>query len=316
MYVDYGEYHGPNRIPVAGTEYPRLLANPLEVFGDLALRDVFAAFNRSDFQEAERLAQRLADRLYEPREAQCLERLARGYAAWDRFDFQAAQTALADARVLLDQHSGQGGWSWAPAVTEALSENLLGLDSLAKIEAKPNRVIDGLPLLAWYLSAAERLLAAKKISLAVLLTYAAVERYSDLCLLDDFGLDDEKPNYSTVKVKLDEQRERYVAAGKQLFGAGYKYRDPDGPLGFAAGAQLLAALSPMRLDVGDLGTLTGLSAARNKCEYEHGFLPKIPSDEDAKRYLRKAKDVIARGCTTPADLQRQIDAYSFPKLIS
>ena len=46
VYVDNAEYHGPNRIPVAGTEYPRLLANPLDVLGDLELRAVFDAFRR------------------------------------------------------------------------------------------------------------------------------------------------------------------------------------------------------------------------------------------------------------------------------
>jgi len=83
VYVDYGEYHGDNRVPVPGTEYPRLLTNPLDVFGDLELRNAFAAFNRSDFLEAENLANSLADRLYEPREAQCIALVARGYAAWD-----------------------------------------------------------------------------------------------------------------------------------------------------------------------------------------------------------------------------------------
>jgi len=124
VYVDYAEYHGPNRIPVAGTEYPRLLANPLDVLGDLELRDIFAAFNRSDFVEAQHLAEKLASRLYEPREAECLARLASAYAAWDRFDFAAASRTLADAHRQLDRFSARGGWAWAHAARRAIASNM------------------------------------------------------------------------------------------------------------------------------------------------------------------------------------------------
>jgi hypothetical protein len=49
VYVDYHEYHGLNRIPVAGTEYSRLMKNPLEVLGELELRDVFLCFQLQRF---------------------------------------------------------------------------------------------------------------------------------------------------------------------------------------------------------------------------------------------------------------------------
>lgn len=312
VYVDYGEYHGPNRIPVAGTEYPRLLVNPLEVMGDLELRDIFGAFNRSDFLEAEGLARRLADRLYEPREAECLAKLAHGYGAWDRFDFTGALQRLGEARNVLDRFADQGGWGWAPAVRAALARNLPALDALASIQKQPDRIGDGVPLLVWYLAAARRLLGAEKPSLAVLLTYAAVERYVDLCLWIDFRLDDEKPDYSRVTGMLD--RTKYEEAGRRLFGNDYKARELDGPLMFSNGAQLLAALSPERLKMEDLGHLKGLSTARNKCEYEHGFLPQTPSRKDAERYLNKAGEIVARACSGKEALDTLLEGCRFPKL--
>lgn len=311
VYVDYGEYHGPNRIPVAGTEYPRLLTNPLAVFGDLEMRDIFGAFNRSDFQEAERSAERLAQRLYEPREAECLVKLATAYGAWDRFDFGGARQALGEARGALDHFADQGAWAWAAAIREVLDGNLRALDALAKTQKQPERIEDGAPLLVWYLVAARRLLDAGKPSLAVLLTYAAVERYVDLCLWIDFGLDDEKPDYALVAERLN--RAAYDEAGRRLFGKDYKLRDLDGPLMFANGAQLLAALAPERLALDDLGPLKGLSSARNKCEYEHGFLPQTPSEVDVERYLAKATEIVARACGGEI-LEATLPAHRFPKL--
>lgn len=312
VYVDYGEYHGPNRIPVAGTEYPRLLVNPLEVLGDLELRDIFGAFNRSDFQEAGRLAGRLAARLYEPREAECLAKLARSYGAWDRFDFGGAREALGEAQNFLDRFANQGGWAWAPAVRAALDRNMQALDALASIQKQPERIEDGVPLLVWYLAAARRLLDAEKPSLALLLTYAAVERYVDLCLWIDFGLDDERPDYSRVGKWLD--HEKYNEAGRRFFGNEYKPRCLDGPLMFANGAQLLAALKPERLKLEDLGPLKGLSSDRNKCEYEHGLLPQAPSREDVKRHLEKACEIVARVRGGKEALEKPLEGCRFPKL--
>ena len=310
VYVDYGKYDETNRIPIAGTEYPRLLSNPLEVLGDLERQHVFAAFNRGDYDEAARLAGRLAERLYAPREAECLAALARGYGAWDRFDFQGARSALVQAADLLDRFAHQGNWDWAEGIRPTLSKNLQALDELAKVQKKPERLEEGLPLLLWYLAAARRMLDAGKPSLAVLLTYAALERYVDLCLWVEFGLDPDDPDYGRVNDRLDHSR--YHEAGRELFGERYTLRDPDGPLMFANGAQLLVALSPERLKPEDLGPLKGLMNARNKCEYEHGFLPKPPSAEDVGRHLQKAEEIVGR--VSPGDFGSMLEKYRFPQL--
>jgi hypothetical protein len=177
---------------------------------------------------------------------------------------------------------------------------------------KPESTEEGRILLAWYLSAASRLLAAEKPSLALLLTYAAVERYLDLCLWVDFKLDDEAPDYRRIEDLLN--REIYEQAGRRLFGKSYRPRELDGPLMFGNGAQLLAALSPGRLDPADLGVLAGLSNARNKCEYEHGFLPKTPSPDEVRRYLDKARAIVARVFDDEPALDDWITACRFPVL--
>lgn len=309
VYVDYTEYHG--RIPVAGTEYPRLLTNPLEVLGDLELRDVFAAFNRSDFDEAEHLARRLSVRLYEPREAEALAELAAGYAAWDRFNFVAARERLSTAARVITEFAGIGKWGWADNVRDVLTGNLQALHTLAKLTKTPASIEEGLPLVVWYLAAAQRMAGVEKNSLAVLLLYAAMERYMGLCLRIECGLDDEQPDYSRVNDKIDWKK--FDDAGKALIGKGYRRRELEGPLMFISSAQLLATLAPNRLDPKDLGLLHGLSTTRNKCEYEHGFLPAAPEKEDVQRFLSGAKRIVGR-CCGERQFEGMLASYRFPTL--
>lgn len=311
VYVDYREYHGPNRIPVAGTEYPRLLTNPLEVLGDLELRDVFTAFDRSDFDEAEHLARRLSARLYEPREAEALAELAGGYAAWDRFNFAAAREQLTRAARVINEFAGIGKWGWAENVRDILTGNLRAIETLANLTKAPTSIGEGIPLVIWYLAAAQRMTDAEKTSLAVLLLYAAMERYMGLCLRIEYGLDDEQPDYSRVKHKLDWNR--FDEAGIGIIGKRYQRRELEGPLMFTNSAQLLATLAPDRLDLKDLGPLHGLSTTRNKCEYEHGFLPKAPAKKDAQGFLSGVKKVVGR-CCGETQIEEMLANYRFPRL--
>ena len=309
VYVDYTEYQG--RIPVPGTEYPRLLTNPLQVMGDLELRDIFAAFNRSDFSEAELLARKLAARLYEPRGAEALAELAGGYAAWDRFEFAEARDKLTKAESIIGGFAGTGNWSWAESVRKVLTGNLQAVKALANLTKTPVSIEEGLPLVIWYLAAAQRMVDAGKTSLAVLLLYAAMERYMGLCLRIEHGLDDEHPDYSQVKEKID--CKKFEAAGTKLFGERYQRRELEGQLMFANSAQLLATLAPDRLDLKDLGPLQGLSRSRNKCEYEHGFLPERPATDAVQNFLASAKSIVGR-CCGESRLEELLISYAFPRL--
>jgi len=312
VYVDYTEYEERGRIPVPGTEYPRLLTNPLEVLGDRDMERVYTTFNGGDFTAAEELARALADRLYEPREAECLAELAKGYGAWDRFEFEAASQALEMARALLTRFGENRNWRWAPGVRPALERNMEALEALRRVEEKPQRVEEGAPLIAWYLAAADRLLSAGRLSQALLLIYACIERYSNLCLWVDFGLDANNPDYDSVSKQMDETR--YVEAGSRLFRQDYKFRKPHGRLTFTKGLQLLAALNKECLRLDDLGRLRCLANARNKCEYEHGFLPQVPKRDEVEEYLETARDIVSQACGGRQALEMLLGACRFPKL--
>ena len=310
VYVDYTRYDPSARAPVPGTEYPRLLANPLEVFGDQEMRDISAAFSRGDYSEAARLAERLASRLYEPREAETLKFLAEGYAAWDRFDFQTALNSLEKAYQHAQRFGGRGRWHWLAEAMPQLEKNIKVLKRLVATPTKPSKLPDGLPLILNYLAAAERRLNAGKTSSALLLTYAAVERYACLCLTDMFGLDPDNPDYSLLADTLDEKR--FHKVGRMLVGKNYERRNlsRERKLGFSLAVQLVATLAPDKISMEDLGILKGLAANRNKCEYEHGFLPKPPQSDNVGKFLRKAAEIVSR-CCGASTLQEELSNMRF-----
>jgi hypothetical protein len=175
----------------------------------------------------------------------------------------------------------------------------------------PASVEEGLALVVWYLAFAQRMVAAGKTSLAVLLTYAAMERYMGLCLRIEYGLDDEHPDYSRVQQQIDPKI--FDEAGRKIVGQKYEPRKLSGKLMFANSAQLLATLAPHRLEVKDLGLLQGLSAKRNKCEYEHGFLPRTPAPEDAQKFLAGVKILVGRCCGEQV-LENMLGDYRYPGL--
>jgi CRISPR-associated protein (TIGR02710 family) len=321
VYVDYREYHGENRIPVPGTEYPRLLVNPLEVFGDLELRAVFDAFDRGDFKEAARLATDLAERLYERREADCLAELARGYGAWEDFNFKEARVLLGKAEADLDRFAKYGKWTWSDRIRETLRANLKALAELdsarSRIEQardkEPELIEDGIPILLWYLASAEHRRATNRLNQAVLTVYAAMERYIRLCLSVDHGLRGDV-HEDEVRERLDQ--DEYERAGRELFGPGYRPQEPQGRITFLNGAQLLRGLGSARLEHKDLARLKGLSSGRNACEYEHAWIPQVATDKTVQGFLELAKGIMARIAGGPDALRHRLEAYRLPRLVA
>jgi hypothetical protein len=162
----------------------------------------------------------------------------------------------------------------------------------------------------WYLAAARRVAEEAKPSLAVLLLYAAMERYMGLCLWARYGLKEKEPDYSMVKPLLDWGE--FDEAGKRLFGKRYRRRSLEGPLMFANSAQLLATLAPHDLGLEDLPGVGKLSAARNRCEYEHGFLPMPAAKRDYDESFSTVGKIVEK-CLGQARLDEILADYKFPR---
>ncbi len=287
VYVDYAQYQERNRIPLAGSEFPRLLANPLDVFGDIEKGRVFDAFDSGHFDEAEIRATELAGHLYEPRPAETLARAAAGYGAWDAFRFRDALATLREVQALLSKHDPQDRWHEVQDIRELLPAHLQHLEAVCAGGDTPETWQAGRCVLLNHLAAARRALAWKRTSVAVLLLYATIERMLNLYLRAHFGMRMEQPDFTAVDALID--RAEYEKAGA-LLGESSAWPPHEGPLMFASGLRLLAGLRPGLLSDSDLKTLRDLGNVRNTCEFEHGFMPRPPDrkrvDDLAKRVTR------------------------------
>lgn len=315
-YVDYLEYLPDRRTPKAGTEYPRLLANPLEVLGDLEFARIRRAFDERQFFMAEQLAAALGARLWEPREAQALEQLAQGYGAWDRFLFHEAADALKRAESFVRHHGVTGGWDWLPAVNAVLgvhlrlTEQLGNLAACFRAEEKPASVLDAMPLVWNHLAAAHRALASDQPSAAVMLAYSAVERYVSIVLMLDHGWVD--GNAAALTGKLD--LAKYHELGWEWFGRRYQERNLPGKLTYADGIRLLAAVSTGLIEDKDLGRLKHLADMRNHCEFEHGIAAQPVAEKSVKNLLAFLEELVGRYPKGKKGGAFALADYEFPKL--
>lgn len=315
VYVDYLEYCPKRRIPLPGSEYPRLLHNPLEVFGDYEFQRVRAALNRGNYEEARHLAEHLADRLYDYRQAEVWAQLARTFDSWQRFDFPAASQEMAKLMTSLGHFGRLAPWPWAEDLLTKLApcksalEKLASLAELHKANKKPENLEDGLPLLLNHLAAAERARNHRHWGIAILLTYATLERFVDLCLWVKFGLDDEDPDFS----RLTLNEEEFHQVGKRFHGKKYREQSLAGQLGLSLGAQLLATLAPDFLPPEYLGRIKGLMNVRNKCEFEHGLCPRIPTEPEVVNNINLVKEIVAQALKLETSaLEKLLEPYRFP----
>jgi CRISPR-associated protein (TIGR02710 family) len=311
VYVDYGEYH--DRIPMAGSEYPRLLSNPLEHFGSLEIRRICAAFKRGDYKEAEDLATDLENKLYEQRPAQAYRLLARSYGAWNDFNFETARDGLNDLSALVEDHGRKARWEWARPIELSLRSHLPLIEKLAAIaqgSAAMKTIEEGMPMVLNHLAAAQRALRQGRLGIAILLAYATLERYVDLCLLCEFGLDDERPDYEQIASRL--VLEDYHRKGRLLFDK-YEPRPMSGPLMLGNGLQLLSALAPGRMPECELKPLRGLMQDRNKSPYEHGLSIKALKAESVERNIALVKKIIALSMTGKS-IEDELALFAFPAL--
>ncbi|MCL6508235.1 MAG: hypothetical protein K6T59_14555, partial [Bryobacteraceae bacterium] len=306
------------RIPVAGTEYPRLLHNPLEVFGEREVERIWAALRHGGFAEAAHLAEELAARVYEPREPEALKFLAQAYRDWQEFRFQEAEGGLRRLKDHLDRFGPLKDWAWAPRLAAKLGEQVKVVGTLARLTQKVcagekfSSLTEGLPLILNHLAAAERALAFGRPSTAILLTYATLERYVDLCLWVFYGLEDENPDYG----KLTVDPAAYHQVGRALHGQNYQPRDLGGPLTLSVGLQLLATLKPELVPTEFFGPIKGLMTLRNRTEFEHGLCPQGVQADQVRKYLDKVKQIVARGGKKEnlPELEQLLASYRFPLL--
>jgi hypothetical protein len=317
VYVDYGRHYSTmDRTPDAGYEYPRLLSDPLEQLGDIEYDRFTEAFNAGDYLRAQAIAEGLKVRLYESREAECLYEAATGYAEWDAFRFENARLALERSLDIYRRHHHGKSWRFDARNEEEVGRHVKLLGSMSTVPVPPDSIESGMPVILNHLAAAKRL-KKRRPGISVLLCYATIEKYVDLCLLARHGLDPEKPEYEKVREAVEDRRKEYDRIGTRLVEK-YSRRELEGPLMFTNGIQLLAFLSPELVPMNELEKFRGLSHLRNLSEYAHGSWTKRQSalsEKELDKHIELAKRCLACGMgRSMEEIEKMLNAYRFPEL--
>ena len=318
VYVDYGKYVTEHRIPLAGTEYPRLLKNPLDERGDLELDRIRRAFDFGSYAEAETRAQILSERVYQPRLAEAHLELARAYRAWNAFRFADAVAPLKRLVDLISLNGTRTGWEELVAQYDQMRMNLRfleGVVSRRQSGERPATREEGLPFVLNHYAAARRAFEAGEHSLATMLLYSTVEKLVDLCLWTPYGLDDEKPDYARLEADASWSVERYHENGRGFFGKkDYRERALGGPIQYANGIVLLATLEPSLELQTEFGNLKGIAAVRNKCEFEHGLIPCPKEPKQFESFFASVRRLLSRLLGGEAAFEGRQRELRFPRL--
>jgi len=314
VYIDSEERDPGTGMPVLGTEYPRLLHNPLEVLGELEFRGIERAFNAGRFQDAAIRASELKQRLLDTNKAETYRYLAEIYGAWDRFEFKTALDRLADLKKFAERFRPHRIGDAAVAVLARLVDQSLAHQMIIGPLADAANAItwkDGRWLIVNHLAAAERRLQHGDNSAALLLIYATVERCVALSLKLNHEVDASNVDWDSDP--LSGLKDAYLRNFEKLSGEKVVAHFPR-KLSYASGIALNAALGSDLVNIGeDAGWLYGLGIERNHCEFEHGLVPRPVDESRTRDKLRRVKDLV-RQVPEMSELDELLAQCTFPVL--
>jgi hypothetical protein len=315
IYVDYAKYQ--DRIPLPGTEFPRLLSNPLDVFGDLEMTNIREAFSRGDFSEAERRSNELSQRLYEPRKAELYGQISRAYGRWSGFRFAEAISAFDNAINNLRLYHKQYRYDWIPDLESKLADHLKLVSELECVSDTPESLSESFCIILNHLASAKRAWRDGRLSISILLLYSTLEKYLDLVLLTKYQLHDDNPDYSVISDKLN--MTVFHSRGRDMYEKKYQEKEPSGPLTLGLNIQLVSSLEPALLPIKFLPSLRGLLNSRNKCEYEHGIKAQVIKPEDMSKWFELVLSILSlhydpAGVDGRLILDERLARFEFPIL--
>lgn len=289
VYVDYAEYLPENRIPKAGTEYPRCLSNPLAELGDMEKSEIRRAIKEGNYDIAVLRAWDLHGRL-DTSETGLYLHLASAYAAWDAFKFEEALESLEKALTNAND--------WRPEICAHLERqaSLLRLLARAADASAPEEQFAreaALPAVLNLWAAARRALNRGQVHQAVMLLNASAESFVKYLLWRDHaGLWRDTPGggpHHEVDFRKLPHQEAIKTVGAARWGENYNHPNGKGHLTLINGMQVWLAwsgcLTGERVDFWK-GPLSKLSALRNSLPHAHGASNALHS-EDAQGHLEQ-----------------------------
>ncbi len=282
LYIDYKEYHSEYRQPVPGTEYPVILKDPLEVFGDREREQGITKFNAGDFIGAKELLERVGSRIANPRGCEAIAKIAEAYKHLEDMKFSAAYQRIQAVMNLIEQ------FKLREIPLGALNSQLKCLEPLGNIDYKDLLSVVRNKDVFWHYFAYSMAIANyyrenEKADQAALLAYRCLELLSQYLLFDDYQINSSKADYTHIDISPELLLAKVNEIGGQLFQQVYiPLHNLPRKIALLHGLIMLKALENPALDNLELEDVKNLTELRNQSRFAHGLRP-LEVDE-AKRF--------------------------------
>lgn len=297
-YVDYKKYLPYIPEPEPGTEIPYILSNPLNVFGEIELREACQAFNQGNYPVALEIAQRLEERVPDVWPARKLIDLIKIYQSWEAFDFKKA---FDSCKYFLIRYKNE--------------KNSQKIDLLRK-HCKILKILSGEEnddfhinlTLNFYYAGIRCARYSSRYDFSVLLMYRTIEQVFTYCLKKE-GINPEDPVYPPLCTK-----ENYNKKIREIFENQTSERDLPRKLALMDQAIILNLTGHEILEPVDLKKLKTNIELRNLSLLAHGIKPMTESH--FKKIRRKAAKILDRllKIENKGYLSNYKQIFQFPKI--
>lgn len=310
---EYADVGGRYQV-VRGSQWLEFPPDPYKVFGDLEAAEARHLYVDHDYEGAQRIFADLAERVPEPEKSRyaTYAALARGYAAWDVFNWYETKDALADVLNSLNScdvlHTERPRLEAQYAMVQQLAADNADLtrkETLLPVLRDMDRV---LPLLGTLYANALRRADQGRYDMAAMFLYRCLELMSQHRLAV-WGLRTEEPDYRPLRRRIPDIDARYQRVEEVLFDNTRGIPHWKRGITLFNGYMLLTALDDPLVQGYDITRFRERIAARNTSMLAHGFrlieeqeysLFREVVDEMLPRFFRvcnRDQDAWERDCT-------------------
>ncbi len=307
-YIDYKEYLVLQRKPRPGTEFPVILDNPLEVFGDVEIDKAKAFFNAYHFEKVADILYVLHEQIRDVRTVEKYILINDIYKMWN--DFKIDESLKKIDKFILGANSRRYDVEDTLINTVENHKNLLQLVKKGINGDSDNAFY--VPLNFYF--AAERYAKIAKFDIAVFLMYRTLESIEQI-RLRRHGIHHSNANkkeYENAGVSLIQ----YSDVARDIYGNSFvEPHSLPKKISLMEGYIILKILNDKVADAKPLKEILDVTALRNKSIYAHGLSPL--NEEDYKKIHRIGATVLNAflQAENKGDTFKDYeDKFKFPKL--
>ena len=282
VYTDFKSYRIQEGRPEPFAEFPVLLKDPLEIFGDEEKKKAIERFNAQDFKRAAEIFRGIKERVMDPVEFEVREQISLSYHALSKMKFSEAKVFMSTAL-----QKGRKLESIRP-MDEKLTEQLALIEGLVDFQDhRPEDILKNDDLFwrihGYIFAQAKGHFLQEKYDHTALFTYRCLEMMMQYRLLHH-GIDASDAHLET-RVDFDVIRQSVNQQGQILFGEKtFRLFDTFGnKIPLVTGLMVLKALGDTHTKQLCLRRVKDYVNARNNSIFAHGF--QEANKEDVEPFL-------------------------------